>query len=108
MVMNRALFFQELNEGLNAIFGKNYKRHPEIYRQLYEVVSSQKAFEEEVMSIGLGHAGEKGEGDAVGYDEGADSYTARYNHKTYALAFAITEEAEEDGLYGSLGARYSK
>jgi hypothetical protein len=33
----------------------------------------------------------------------AESYTARYNHETIALAFAITEEAEEDGLYGSIG-----
>ena len=106
--MNRALFFKELNLGLNAVFGKNYRRFPEIYRQLFEVVTSQKAFEEEVMSVGLGLAGEKGEGDAVGYDAGADSYMARYDHKTLALAFAITEEAEEDGLYGSLGARYSK
>ena len=108
VAMNRALFFKELNEGLNAVFGRNYKRHPEIYRKLFEVVTSQKAFEEEVMSIGLGLAGEKTEGGAVAYDSGADSYTARYNHKTFALAFAITEEAEEDGLYGSLGARYSK
>lgn len=108
IAMNRALFFQELQEGLNAVFGKNYKRHPEIYRKLFEVVTSRKAFEEEVMNVGLGLAGEKAEGAAVAYDSGADSYTARYNHKTYALAFAITEEAEEDGLYGSLGARYSK
>lgn len=108
MTMNRALFYKELQQGLNAVFGKNYKRHPEIWRRLFEVVTSQKAFEEEVMNIGLGLAAVKGEGAPVAYDSGADSYTARYDHVTYALAFAITEEAEEDGLYGSLGARYSK
>lgn len=106
--MNRSLFYKELQMGLNAVFGKNYKRHPELWRQFFEVVTSQKAFEEEVMSIGLGLAGTKSEGGPVQYDAGADSYIARYDHITYALAFAITQEAEEDGLYGSLGARYSK
>lgn len=107
MVMNRALFYKELQEGLNAVFGKAYKRHQEIWRQFYQVVTSNKAFEEEVMSVGLGIAPVKGEGSAVAYASGGDSYVARYNHTTIALAFALTEEAEEDGLYGSLGARYS-
>ena len=106
--MNRALFYKELQQGLNAVFGKTYKRHPEIWRQLFEVVTSSKAFEEEVMSIGLGLVPVKDEGAGVAYDSGADSFVARYDHLTYALAFAITQEAEEDGLYGSLGARYSK
>ena len=108
MVMNRALFYKELQEGLNAVFGKAYKRHSEIWRKFYEVVTSTKAFEEEVMSVGLGIAPVKGEGSAIAYASGGDSYVARYNHTTIALAFALTEEAEEDGLYGSLGARYSK
>lgn len=107
-MMNRALFYKQLNLGLNTVFGRQYKRFDEIWRKLFEVETSSKAFEEEVMNIGLGLAGEKGEGAAVAYDQGADSYVARYVHKTYALAFAITEEAEEDGLYGSLGARYSR
>lgn len=107
-MMNRALFFKQLNLGLNTVFGKQYKRFEELWRQLFDIETSQKAFEEEVMNIGLGLAAEKGEGAAVAYDQGADSFVARYVHKTYALAFAITEEAEEDGLYGSLGARYAR
>lgn len=107
-MMNRALFYKELQEGLNTIFGRSYKRHPEIWRQFFEVNTSNKAFEEEVMSIGFGIAPVKPEGAGVDYDDGADSYVARYEHVTIALAFAITEEAEEDGLYGSLGARYAK
>lgn len=107
-MMNRALFYKELQEGLNAVFGKTYRRHPETWRKFFEVVTSTKAFEEEVLNVGLRIAPTKDEGAAVAYDTGADSYVARYDHLTFALAFAITEEAEEDGLYGSLGARYSK
>lgn len=106
--MNRSLFYKELQMGLNTVFGKNYKRQSEIWRGFFEVVTSRKAFEEEVMSIGLGLAAVKSEGGPVLYGSGSDGYIARYDHTTYALAFALTEEAEEDGLYGSLGQRYSK
>ena len=106
--MNRSLFYKELQLGLNAIFGKSYRRHPELWRQFVQVDTSVKAFEEEVMSVGLGYAPLKFEGETISYDSGADSYVARYQNQTYALAFAITEEAEEDGLYGSLGARYAR
>jgi hypothetical protein len=37
-----------------------------------------------------------------------NNFTARYQHETVALAFSITEEAEEDGLYGSIASRYTK
>jgi hypothetical protein len=106
--MKRADFYKELQEGLNTVFGKEYRRYPEVWRQLFSVETSSKAFEEEVLSVDFGLAPEKSEGAAVSYDAGANAWTARYRHVTYALAFRITEEAEEDGLYGSLGARYAK
>src|SRR5690606_21037064 len=42
------------------------------------------------------------------YDSGQELWTARYTAETVALAFAITEEAVEDGLYGNQGAKFSK
>jgi len=50
----------------------------------------------------------KPEGASVSYDEGGEAWTSRYNHETIALAFAITEEAMEDNLYMSMGAKYSR
>ena len=50
----------------------------------------------------------KDEGDAISYDAAQESFTARYNHETIAMGFAITEEAMEDNLYDSLSARYTK
>jgi len=44
----------------------------------------------------------------INYDSGREGFVSRYVHETVALAFAITEEAEEDGLYGSLGAKYAR
>jgi hypothetical protein len=108
MALNRADFRKQLQEGLNAVFGMAYKSYPEEWRGFFAVNTSRKAFEEDVLMAGFGAAPTKGEGSAVEFDEGAESYVARYNHETIALAFAITEEAEEDGLYGALGSKYAK
>ena len=64
--------------------------------------------EEDVLLEGFGNAPVKTEGAAISYDEATQQWTARYQHETIALAFSITEEAEEDGQYGSLAARYTK
>lgn len=108
MALSRADFRKQLQEGLNTVFGMAYKSYAEEWRQIFKVENSSKAFEEDVLMAGFGAAPVKGEGAGVEYDEAAESYVARYNHETIALAFAITEEAEEDGLYGALGAKYAK
>lgn len=107
-MMNRADFRRELQEGLNTVFGLDYNRYDEEWKDIFDVETSQKAYEEDVLVFGLGAAQVKAEGTAIAYDEGAESYTARYNHSTIALGFAITEEAEEDGLYGSIGQKMAK
>jgi len=108
MAMNRAQFAKGLEPGLNTLFGLEYKKHPEQWRAIFEANSSAKAFEEDVLMEGFGSAVVKGEGTAVSYDTASEQWTSRYNHDTIALAFAITEEAEEDGLYGALAKKYVK
>lgn len=107
-MMNRALIKKQLVPGLNTVFGLEYKRHPEQWRQIFDVYSSDKAYEEDVLMVGLGAGREKAEGSGVTYDQGGESWTQRYVNKTMALAFAITEEAVEDNLYMQLGAKYSR
>lgn len=107
-MMTRAQFKKQLERGLNAVFGLEYKRHPEQWRKMFSVESSDQAFEEDVLMAGLGPAAIKPEGQGVQYDEGGEAWTARYTHNTIALAFALTEEAMEDNLYGKLGSKFSK
>ena len=108
MALNRALFTKQLNLGLNTVFGMEYDRYPEQWRALYSTEQSMKAFEEDVQMIGFGAAPTKAEGAMINYDSGREGFVSRYVHETVALAFAITEEAEEDGLYGSIASRYTK
>jgi hypothetical protein len=106
--MNRAAFRKELQEGLNTVFGLEYTRYEQEWRALFEVGNSNKAYEEDVLLAGLAGAPVKPEGSAVTYDTGGESYTSRYVHETIALAFALTEEAEEDNLYGDVGAKFAR
>ena len=108
MAMNRASFAKMLEPGLNTLFGLEYDRYPEEYAAVFESNTSQKAFEEDVLLQGFASAPTKTEGAAVSYDAASQQWTARYQHETIALAFSITEEAEEDGQYGSIASRYTK
>ena len=108
MPMNRSKFRKQLQEGLNTVFGLEYRRYPEQWRAIFDVERSRKAYEEDVLLFGFDGAPVKAEGAGVSYDEGGEAWVSRYHHETIALAFQITEEAEEDGLYGSLGSKYSR
>ena len=99
MAINRASIAKELLPGLNAVFGIEYGSVEDEHKPLYEIESSDRAFEEEVLFTGFGAAPTKGEGAAVVYDDASESYTSRYTNETVALAFAVTEEAMEDNLY---------
>lgn len=107
-VMNRNLFRKQLQLGLNAVFGMKYKDYPEMWRDLFDIVTADKAVEEQVQEMGLGAGRVKAEGAGVAYDSGKELWFSRFEAETIALAFAITEEAEEDGLYGSIGSKYAK
>ena len=108
MAISRAQLVKELEPGLNALFGLEYKRYDNESSEIYVTESSDRAFEEEVMLSGFANADVKAEGQGVSYDEAQETYTARYTMETIALAFAITEEAIEDNLYDRLSSRYTK
>ena len=108
MAISRAQLLKELLPGLNALFGLEYARYGEEHKELYEIETSERSFEEETKLSGFSAAPVKAEGTAIQYDNGQEVWTARYNHETIALGFALTEEAIEDNLYDSLSARYTK
>jgi len=108
MAISRSQLVKELEPGLNALFGLEYKNYANEHSQIFDTENSDRAFEEEVMLSGFGNAGVKPEGSSVNYDAATETFTARYTHETLALAFSITEEAIEDNLYDRLASRYTK
>ena len=108
MAISRSQLVKELEPGLNALFGLEYKNYADEHAEIFDVENSDRAFEEEVMLSGFANASVKPEGSSVNYDTAQESFTARYTHETLALAFSITEEAIEDNLYDRLASRYTK
>ena len=108
MAISRGQLVKELEPGLNALFGLEYKQYENQHAEIYATETSDRAFEEEVMLSGFGQAQTKPEGSGVVFDNAQETYTARYTMETVALAFAITEEAIEDNLYDRLASRYTK
>src|SRR6056300_281627 len=108
MAISRGQLVKELEPGLNALFGLEYKRYENQHAEIYATETSDRAFEEEVMLSGFANAQVKPEGSGVVFDNAQETYTARYTMETVALAFAITEEAVEDNLYDRLSSRYTR
>jgi phage major head subunit gpT-like protein len=108
MAISRAQLVKELLPGLNALFGLEYKQYAEEHKEIYVTESSDRSFEEEVKLSGFAAAPNKSEGAGIVYDTAQEAWSARYVHETVAMGFALTEEAVEDNLYASLGARYTK
>ena len=108
MAISRAQLVKELEPGLNALFGLEYRQCADEASEIFDTESSDRAFEEEVMLSGFGNASVKPERQGVSYDDAQETFTARYTNETIALAFAITEEAIEDNLYDRLASRYTK
>ena len=108
MAISRNQLVKELEPGLSALIGLEYKNYANEHEEIFSKENSDRAFEEEVMLSGFGNAGVKPEGSSINYDAATETFTARYTHETLALAFSITEEAIEDNLYDRISSRYTK
>lgn len=108
MPLTAAQFNQSLWPGIQTLFGMSYKDYPNEYTEIFDTSSSDKAFEKDVRITGFGEAGETPSGSTINFDTAQESYASMYVHKTYVIAFSITEEAEEDNQYESLLTRYTK
>jgi len=101
MAISRAQMLKELLPGLNALFGLEYEKYEDEHAVIYDTASSERSFEEEVKLSGFGAAPVKDEGNAISYDTAQEAYTARYNHETIGMGYAITEEALNNGFTNS-------
>ena len=68
MAITRSQLVKELEPGLNALFGMEYNRYENEHEEIFDIETSDRAFEEEVMLTGFGTAPVKTEGAGVQYD----------------------------------------
>lgn len=85
--------------GIKRVWGLEYKRHEPIWPKMFEVLTSDQAYEDDVEVVGFGLMSVKGQGGGITYDTSQQGYVSRYSHLTYALGYAVTMEELDDNLY---------
>jgi hypothetical protein len=93
---------KSLVPGVHEVVGLSYGETPEEHMPLFEILNSNRSFEEEIYVSGMGGALNKPEGTAVQFDDIQETYTSRYQHETVAIGFAVTKEAFDDDLYDTI------
>lgn len=88
--------------GVKAWWGKAYEDHQVEYTDLFDTVTSDKAYEEDVQLVGFGLAPVKAQGAAVSYDSEIQGFVTRYTHIAYALGYIVTHEELKDNLYAEV------
>jgi len=88
--------------GIHAWWGLEYNKHPLEWSMIFDVMTSDKSYEEEVEATGFGLAPVKSEGAAISYDSHTQGATTRYTNVVYGLGFIVTEEEEDDNQYERL------
>lgn len=88
--------------GVHKFWGMEYNRYPQLFSQMFEVVGSTKAYEEDVEATTFGLAPVKSEGSAITYDAHVQGETKRYTHTAYALGYIVTYEELSDNQYASV------
>lgn len=94
--------------GVHATWGQIYNEHPTEYTELYDVLDSDKAYEEDVQVTPFGLAPLKAEGAPGSYDSEVQGIISRYTHLAYMLGYIVTYEELRDNLYEIVATRRAK
>jgi hypothetical protein len=94
--------------GIRAIWGQVYDEHPTEYTDLYDIQTSDRAYEEMVQITGFGLASIKPEAQAGTFDSELQGVISRFTHIAYSLGYQVTYEEMQDNLYAEVGARRAK
>ena len=98
-VINTGSHPKALWPGVKAWWGQVYNEYPDEYVDLFDVQTSEQAYEELVQITGFGLAPVKTEGGSGTYDTETQGFTVRATHIAYALGFKVTYEELKDNLY---------
>ena len=98
-VITRAHHPKALWPGVKRWWGAEYNRHDPIWPKIFERMSSNQAYEEDVEEIGFGLLSTKDESGSIVYDTSQQGSVSRYTNITYGLGYQVTLEELQDNLY---------
>jgi phage major head subunit gpT-like protein len=88
-----------LDPSFRTIYSETEKQFPSVIGKVFNVQSSDKAYEKDTSVSGLGKLVQKPEGDAIVYEAPTNGYPVVYTHLTFAKGEAVTYEMYEDDQY---------
>ena len=94
--------------GVHDFWGQTYAEHSAEYPDLFDQLTSDQAYEEDVQITGFGLAPVKPQGQALSYDSEVQGPVTRYTHIAYALGYIVSYEELRDNLYEQISMRRSK
>lgn len=88
-----------LDPSFRTIYNDTEKQYPSQLANIFNVNSSDKAYEKDTSVSGLGKLAQKPEGDAIVYETPVNGYPVVYSHLTFAKGEGITYEMYQDDQY---------
>ena len=92
-------FAELLWPGIREIWGNTYNDYKSLYTQVFETVTSDRAFEKYQGVTGLPLAGIKDQGDSIPYVDPFQGFQKEFVNQTFALGSQVTREMYEDDQY---------
>jgi hypothetical protein len=99
-------FTQEVTPGLRKVYFSTLKNIAQEFRQVFNLIPEEPGhgaglnFFEDLRVASLGTFAAKPQGQAITYDIPQEETKVRYTPYTFGLGYRITEEMQEDELYG--------
>lgn len=91
--------------GVRTTWGQVYAAHQEEYTDLYDVTTSDQAYEQDVELTGFGLAPIKPETQAGSYDSEVQGVVTTTVHIAYALGYIVSYEELQDNKYAEVAPR---
>ncbi len=94
--------------GVHKFCMAEYAEFSEEFSRVFNVETSDKAYEEDVETTAFDLAQEKAQGASVAYTGHSQGFTKRYTHIAYALGYIVTYEEMKDNLYKTASFKRAK
>lgn len=105
MAVVRGAFDDLIVPGARKVYVDEYNELPAVYPLIYNIETSSRAFEDELVMTGLPIAVSKPEGEPIAFDRPRFRGRVRYIHSGFGLGYEITRETVEDDLYQAVNSQ---
>jgi len=100
--ITRAHHPKALWPGVRRWWGIEYNRFEPVWSQIFESLTSEQAYEEDVEEVGFGLMSTMTETGGVYYDTAHQGATSRYTHAMYSLGYMVSLQELQDNQYEKL------